>query len=450
MKIMTQTSRIVLATTAFVLLLGAAAAQADAVDDYVTAQMRRQHVPGMALAVVKDGKPVRVKGYGLANVELNVPVTAETVFKIGSVSKQFIAIGVMLLVNDGKVALQDPVAKYLQDAPPAWRGITVEHVLNHSSGLVRESPGFAPFQLQSDAETIRKAYDTPLRFQPGEKFEYCNLGYFISAEIIRKVSGMEWPAFLEQRVFKPLGMNATRATSVAAIIPNRANGYAFNDGKVENATPFIAVRPSGAFVSTLTDMLKWNSALEAGNVLPKPLLERMWTPYKTTDGKEQPYGLGWYLDPVNGHAQIHHGGALTGFRSEYTRFVDDKLAVIVLANGEYARTDAIAVNVAAQYIKDLVPKRVAATIDAALLEQYAGQYQFVGSPTPATITRRDAALVLTNWGIETSLQPLSPTTFFMADDPRTEAEFAKDANGAVTHMILKAEGTELARAARLP
>ena len=229
MNIMTQGSRIVLATTAFVLVLGGAAAQADAVDDYVASQMRRQYAPGVALAVVKHGKPIRVKSYGLANVELNVPVTSDTVFKIGSVSKQFIATGVMLLVNDGKVELQDKVSKYLEGAPEAWQGITVQHVLNHSSGLVRESPGFAPFQLQSDAEIVRKAYDTPLRFQPGEKFEYCNLGYFISAEIIRKVSGMEWPVFMEQRVFKPLGMNATRATSITAIIPNRAEAAFAHD-----------------------------------------------------------------------------------------------------------------------------------------------------------------------------------------------------------------------------
>lgn len=450
MDISTHGSRTVLAVMAFLLVLGGAAVHADAVDDYVGAQMRRQHVPGVALAVVKDGKPVRVKGYGLANVELNAPVTAATVFKIGSVSKQFIATGVMLLVNDGKVALDDKVGKYLEDAPESWQGITVQHVLNHSSGLVRESPGFAPFETPSDAEVIRKAYDTPLRFQPGEKFEYCNLGYFISAEIIRKVSGLDWPAFMEQRVFKPLGMNATRATSITAIIPNRADGYAFVDGKIQNATQFIAVRPSGAFVSTLADLMKWNAALEAGALLPRPLLERMWTPYKTTDGKEQPYGFGWYLDPVNGHKQIHHGGALTGFRAEYTRFVDDKLAVIVLTNADDASANAIAVNVAAQYIKNLVPRRAAVKIDTALLEQHTGQYQFSGGTVAATIARRDAELVMTVRGIESSLQPLSPTTFFIADDPRSEVEFAKDANGVVTHMILKVGSIEIARAARLP
>jgi CubicO group peptidase (beta-lactamase class C family) len=161
---MTQSSRIVLATTAFLVLFGAATVQADAVDDYVEAQMRRQYVPGVALAVVKDGKPVRVKSYGLANVELNVPVTPETVFKIGSVSKQFIASGVMLLVNDGKVALEDKIAKYFDDAPEAWQGITVQHLLNHSfmADDPRTEAEFAKDANGAATHMILKAEDTEL------------------------------------------------------------------------------------------------------------------------------------------------------------------------------------------------------------------------------------------------------------------------------------------------
>lgn len=212
--------------SAFVLLLilsAAATAQVNEVNEYIRAEMIRQRIPGVSLAVVKNGKTVLVEGYGLANVELNVSAKADTVFKIGSVSKQFIATGIMLLVQQGKVVLDDKVSKYLEGTPETWNAISVRHLLTHTSGLVREGPGFNPFKVQSDADVIKTAYPLPLRFQPGEKWEYCNVGYFMLAEIIRKVSGKPWEDFLKEQVFLPLAMEATRTTTVAEIIPNRAN-----------------------------------------------------------------------------------------------------------------------------------------------------------------------------------------------------------------------------------
>lgn len=353
---MQYTSRKVGAAAALVLLcIGATGALADDVDDYISNQMAQQHIPGLSLAVVKDGKPIKLQSYGLANVELNVAATPQTIFKIGSVSKQFIATGVMLLVNDGKVALNDPIGKYLEGAPESWKDITVQHLLTHTSGIVREAPGFDALKLQSDADLIRTAYPLPLRFKPGEKFEYCNVGYFILAEIIHKVAGQEWPVFMEERVFKPLGMNATRATDVTALVPNRADGYAFKAGQLQNAATILALRPSGAFLSNTVDLVKWNAALDSASILPRPLLDLMWTPCKLNDDATRPYGLGWTLDAVGTHRRVHHGGSLPGFRSEYTRWVDDGLSVIVLANGDDAKTDAIALKVAAHYIPNLVP-----------------------------------------------------------------------------------------------
>src|SRR5262245_706358 len=168
------------------LVLFATVAAADAVDTYLRAEMANQRLPGLAVAVLRDGKPVSVRTLGVANIELGSPVTRDTVFKIGSVSKQFIAAGIMLLVRDGKVRLDDPLAKYFEDAPEAWKPITVRQLLSHTSGLVRESPGFDGLKAQSDADVIRKAYDVPLQSAPGEKWAYCNLGYFILAETIHR------------------------------------------------------------------------------------------------------------------------------------------------------------------------------------------------------------------------------------------------------------------------
>src|SRR5215813_6603000 len=244
-----------------ILLVAVLAVRADKVDDAVKAAMLKQHVPGVSIAVVKDGKIIKAEGYGLANIELNVSANAETVFKIGSVSKQFISAGILLLAQEGKLGLDDNISKFLEGTPDTWKAITVRHLLTHTSGIVREAPGFDPLKIQSDADVIKTAYPLPLRFKPGEKWEYCNVGYFALAEIIRKISNKPWPEFLSERVFKPLGMNATRTTTVSDLVPNRASGYVWSEERLQNADEWVALRPSGAFLSTAQDLAKWDAAL---------------------------------------------------------------------------------------------------------------------------------------------------------------------------------------------
>src|SRR5262245_61663762 len=269
-----------------IVLLGAAAvaARADKVDDYVKAEMQKQHVPGLSLAVIKDGKVIKVEGYGLANVELNVPASPESVYKIGSVSKQFIATGIMLLMQEGRISLTDPVSKFLEGTPDTWKEITVRHLLTHTSGIVREAPGFDPMKIQPDADVIKTAYPLPLRFAPGEKWEYCNVGYFTLAEIIHKVSGKSWPDYLKERVFAPLEMNATRTTTMTDIVPNRAGGYIWRNGNQQNADVFFALRPSGAFLSTVLDLAKWDAALYTDRLLKQSARDQMWTRVKLNNG----------------------------------------------------------------------------------------------------------------------------------------------------------------------
>lgn len=240
------------------LSLAVATTRADKVDDFVKAEMQKQRIPGVSVAVVKDGKIIKVGGYGLANVELNVPAKPETVYKIGSVSKQFIATGIMLLAEEGKLSVDDQLSKYLAGTPESWKEITIRHLLTHTSGIIREAPGFDPFKVQEDADVIKTAYSMPLRFTPGEKWEYCNVGYFALAEIIHQVSGKPWSDYLNERVFKLLEMNATRPTTVKSIVPDRANGYDWEGDKLQNAETYLAMRPSGAFISTVLDLAKWD------------------------------------------------------------------------------------------------------------------------------------------------------------------------------------------------
>jgi CubicO group peptidase (beta-lactamase class C family) len=436
--------------------LGAVAiggAHADQIDDYVTAQMDRQHIPGLALAVVKDGKPVKVRGYGVANLELGTPVSPESVFALGSISKQFIATGIVLLNKEGKLGFDDSIRKYLPDAPETWQHITVRHALTHTGGLVREAPAFDALKPQSDADVIKSAYAAPLAFAPGEKFAYSNLGYFVLAEIISRVAHEPWPQYLQEKVFAPLGMNATRTTSSADLVSQRASGYEWKDGKHSNGATLIGVRPSGAFLSTIQDMVKWDAALSSNNPIPQQLLEQMWTPVKLNDGSENPYGFGWELDKVGGHRQVHHGGTmLTGYRAQMARFVDDRVTVIALTNSLQALPERVTLGVAAFYIDGLLPKRKTMQLSTADLDAYTGKYE-LGADRVLTVSRREHQLLLTMTFEEHSMElgllsAEDKSRFFQEDDPRRTYVFSKNERGQVQLVMQNTQGTPVQRVVR--
>lgn len=433
---------------ALVLLFTATvAARADKIDDFVKAEMQKQNVPAVSLAVIKDGKIIKVEGYGLANVELNVPARPETVYKIGSVSKQFIASGILVLVQDGRISLDDHISKFLEGTPDTWKEITVRHLLTHTSGIVREAPGFDPLKIQNDADVIKTAYPLPLRFAPGEKWEYCNVGYFTLAEIIRRVTGKPWGDYLTERLFSPLEMNATRTTTVTEMVQNRANGYGSRDGKLQNAANYLALRPSGAFLSTVLDLAKWDAALYTDRVLKQSMRDQMWAPVRLSNGTSHPYGFGWELDTVGGHKVVRHGGSLPGFRAELARFVDDKLTIIVLANGNNAAPYSIALGVAELHIPGLIPERTVAKVDPGVLDAYVGQYQPNPSSSVLTVTREGDKLMAQQGSSseKRELLPENETNFFTKEDRRTTFSFVKDEKGQVTHLVIRREVREVGR-----
>lgn len=350
-------------TLFLLLLVSSRVAFADAVDDYIKTEMEKSRIPGLSLAVIKDGKILKASGYGSANLETGTPATPETVYKIGSVSKQFIATGIMILLQDGKLRLEDPISMYLEGTPESWKPITIRHLLTHTSGIVREAPGFDPFKIQADAAVIKTAYPLPLRFAPGEKWEYCNVGYFALSEVIHKITGKPWGDFLTERVFKPAGMTTTRTTTTTDLIPHRASGYELTsaNGELKNAENWVALRPSGAFISTVLDMAKWDAVLDSNTILSEASREQMWTPVKLNDGTTYAYGFGWTLSPWQGHKQVSHNGALPGFRSVYRRFVDDKLSVVVLTNTAGIDPGPISLAVAGFYVPALAPRRATVT-----------------------------------------------------------------------------------------
>ena len=221
--------------------------------------------------------------------------------------------------------------------------------MTHTSGLVREAPGFDPFKIQSDAAVIKTAYPLPLRFAPGEKWEYSNTGYFALAEIIRTVSGREWSEYLSEKVFRPAGMKTTYPTNTKVSVPNRALGYSDND-KLRDASDWPALRPSGAFLSTVLDLAKWDAALYTDDILSASTRAQMWTPVTLNDGSSYPYGFGWMFANVRGHKLVHHPGGMPGFRSDIARFVDEGLTLIVLMNLDDVDVDAIVRGLAAIHL----------------------------------------------------------------------------------------------------
>ena len=335
--------------------------RADDVDDFVRALMEQRHIPAISIAVIKDGVLMKAAGYGLADMEHNVAARPDTVYKIGSTSKQFIASGIMLLIQDAKISVGDKLSKYIEGTPEAWQDITIRHLLTHTSGLGREGPAFEPYKIQPDIEVIKSAYSVPLLFKPGEKHEYSNLGYFTLAEIIHRVSGQSWETFLSERIFSPLGMTATRPTSVFDIIANRADGYVWNETRFANAENWPAARPSGAFLSTVLDMAKWEAALQTERILKVSTKTEMWTPVTLNNGQKYPYGYGWELDDFppgqfgGDVPSIRHGGTIPGFRAAYTRFPRQNLAVVVLSNLNGAALDLVVGGIAVRYAPELRP-----------------------------------------------------------------------------------------------
>lgn len=339
------------------------------VDRYIQSQLHEQHIPGLALAVVRDSQIVKSQGYGLANLELNVAVKPETVFQLGSIGKQFTATGVLLLAEDGKLSLDDKISKYFSKVPATWEQITIRRLLNHTSGLddytddkYERAGGLTPLRADlSDDEIFRRFTTLPFIFKPGENWKYCNTGYAILGFLIHKVSGQSYGDFLSARVFKPLGMNATRVIDEADIIPNRSAGYELVKNEIKNqnwVAPHWNTLGDGALYSTAADMAKWDQALTAGAILKPSSFAAMWTPAPLKNGKSYPYGFAWDITEMHGHRLLEHGGSWQGFTAHYSRYPDDRLSVVVLTNLDSAHSDPgkIAHEVAALYIPALKPK----------------------------------------------------------------------------------------------
>jgi len=305
------------------------------IDNYIKAEMQSQRIPGLSLAVIKNGQIILAKGYGFANVEHQVSVKPETVFQSGSIGKQFVATAVMMLVEEGKLSLDDKISKYFTDTPENWKDITLRHLLSHTSGMGDYPNDYDLRRDYTEDELVKIIKAQPLGFKPGEKWSYSNLGFITLGILIHKITGKFYGDFLAERIFKPLGMNTARIISEEDIVQNRAAGYRLVSRELKNqewVAPLVNTTADGSLYLTILDMAKWDAALDTEKLLKKSSLDQMWMPPALSGGKTSNYGFGWFAGKFHGHRIVYHGGTWQGFKSFIVRFLDDKLTIVFFAN----------------------------------------------------------------------------------------------------------------------
>ncbi len=313
-------------------------------DSFIHVQMKKKGIAGLSVAVIQAGEIIHARGYGYASLEHKVPATAETVYLMASVTKTFVAVATMMLVERGKITLDDTVGKYVHDIPPHWKPATIRQLLSHTSGI-KGSVDWPPpckTELKFDnynytrADVINETACLPLSFTPGEKFEYSGRGYYVLGMLIEAVSGKTFEQFLIENICKPLQMNNTRMIDYRSIIPNRALGYQKQNGQYVNKVlpqdPIVEFT-DGGLISTVMDMAKWDAALSSENLLKKETLQLMFTPVKIKDGFA-PFGLGFGTTPYKGHSRVGHIGRIPGFESAFTRLLVKKISVVLFINTE--------------------------------------------------------------------------------------------------------------------
>ena len=404
------------------------------------------HVDGFSgtVLVARNGKPIVSKGYGMANIELGVPNAPQTVFRLGSVTKQFTAMAIMMLAERGKLSVSDPICKYLPDCPAAWQPITVRNLLTHTSGIPNYTsfPDFAKTTISpiTNAEMNGLLKDKPLEFAPGEKFAYTNSGYYVLGEIIEKVSGKTYADFLQENIFTPLGMKQTGYDNPLQIIKNRAAGYQRQGGEIINASYMDMSVPyaAGALYSTTGDLLLWDQALYTEKLVSKKSLDEIFTPFKNG------YGYGWGIGKKFDRREISHGGGIYGFATEISRFPDDQVTVIVLSNVQAAPSGKIAGDLAAIVFGakyEIPQERKEIAVDAKILEKYVGQYKIEQPSIVIAVTLENGKLLGQLEGqSKFGLSPESETKFFSKDVNAT-ITFVKDANGQTTGLTLNQGGS---------
>ncbi len=334
-------------------LWGAPPADLEAfVDSIATNAVESDSTAGVSITVALGADLVLSKGYGLADLEWEVPATAQTIYRIGSISKQFTAAAILLLVEDGSVGIDDPLTDYLPDYPMQGHTVTIRHLLQHTSGIqsFTDLPSYRR-QMRIDVshqDILDRFKDKPFHFAPGEKYRYCNSGFYLLGMVVEKASGSSFETFLRRRIFSPLELKHTSYDHHGRVIRNRARGYSRWLGVFVNARYLSMTQPfaAGALVSSAEDLVKWQRALVDAQLLTKDSYRMMTKAGVLADESTINYGLGTVVGTRNGQTAFSHGGGINGFRSDLVYFPEADYTIVVLANCDTARPDQISRKIA--------------------------------------------------------------------------------------------------------
>jgi CubicO group peptidase (beta-lactamase class C family) len=432
--------------TLFLFTLPAAARAQDLfpkIDEYMQAAVNAERFSGVIL-VSRDGKMVARKGYGMADLEHDVPNTPETKFRLASITKQFTAAAVLLLQERGKLSVQDSVCKYVAPCPEAWQPITIHHLLTHTAG-VPDFTGFPDYRrtMREPATVeslVARFRDRPLDFKSGEDFRYSNSGYVLLGHIVERVAGTTYEKFLRENVFAPLGMTNTGYDRAEEIVKHRARGYATHGEGLVNAPPLDMSIPfaAGGLYSTVGDLYLWDQALYGEKVLKRASLDAMSAAVRNN------YGYGVYVNKLYNRRVVEHGGGIEGFANRIQRFPDDRVTVIVLSNVEGGPSGRITRDLAAIVFgeKYEVPVvRTVVKVDPKIYDAYIGEYELAPGVV-LTVSREGDSLMMQPTGQrKAELFPASETNFFPRV-VRADITFVKDSKGRVTHLILNQGGRQ--------
>lgn len=423
------------------------------VDEFVSALGKLGPFSGSIL-IAKDGRVLLSKGYGMANLEHDVPNTPLTKFPIASVTKPFTATAIMLLQERGKLNVQDTVCKYLSPCPETWQKVTIHHLLTHTSGIPNNTAFDGDDETKSSPSTaaspIERFKVKTLEFQSGERYEYSNSGYVLLGYIIERASGKSYEDFLRENIFEPLKMMNTGYDHPRLVLKHRAQGYIWEFNKFINAASIDMGNhyASGGLYSTVEDLFLFDQALYTDKLLTKKSLDTMFTPFKDR------YGYGWQLDHQFNHSAISHSGKVDGFTGNIARFPDGRTSVIFLSNIENARMSEITQYLAAIALGEKynllelaspiqqIQIETTVRIDPNIYDAYVGQYDL---PMGVFTITRDGDKLMGQAAGEPSkaeLLPQSATQFFIRGPGEVQVTFIKNSDGQVTYIKLMFRGRE--------
>jgi CubicO group peptidase (beta-lactamase class C family) len=403
--------------------------------DNLIASESKSAEPGGVMLVAKKGQVIYRKAFGMANMELEVPMKENMVFHIGSLTKQFTAVAILQLVEQGKISLQDDIRKYLPDYQVLPDTVTIEHLLTHTSGMASE-PGLAA-KNKTPRELVDGYKNQPIEFPAGTRWNYNNANYYLLGYIVEKLSGKTYSQYLKENIFTPAGMKNTCYCTIDTIIINKASGYI--NGRIgivnDRISSMNTLYSSGGIQSTAEDMFRWNQAIKANILLKKETMNRAFTSFKLKSGQDSPYGYGWHIQDIQGSLSYRHGGAVSGFVSEELYLPEEDVFVIALFNAHSRIPIGVLSRLMAAMTIEKPYSFKETTLDNKLMKSYVGVYNNAANELIIITEAANQLYFQRPGGIRYNIKASAKDNFFF-DKDYLGVDFFRDSTGSLQKLGL--------------